>query len=399
MVRLATCVFSFAASVSALSTPSDPRPIVGILTQPLHALVDYNVAFTSYIAASYVEFAESAGLRVVPVHFDASEDDLRTLFSQINGLIFPGGGANIQQVHGNKFRASAQFLFELALEANDEGDRFPIYGICLGFELLMVMAARTDSVLCFDCFASNGLPLPLDITAAARTSSMFAQVTPALWTALTTENITENSHHDGVTPDEFINNRHLRDFFTVLSTNRDRKGKRFVSTVESRIYPITGTQWHPEKNNFEWGKVGRLGYSAFPHSPPAVLLSQLMADQFALKAIESGHRFADDAVKEAVLIYNDEPGPDPAGYFTQIYSWSRGPQDQTSSELSQNSFLNTDQWQVAFCSATLLVLFMGLALRCKVDQHVLRDRLLQEHIDCVPCHFRHAPIDGVLQVL
>ena len=37
-----------------------------------------------------------------------------------------------------------------------------------------------------------------------------------------------------------------------MSTNTDENGIEFVSTIEHKTRPIYGTQWHPEKNNFEW---------------------------------------------------------------------------------------------------------------------------------------------------
>ena len=48
-----------------------------------------------YIAASYVKYLESAGARVVPVLHTASKDNLTSTFNSINGLLYPGGGANL----------------------------------------------------------------------------------------------------------------------------------------------------------------------------------------------------------------------------------------------------------------------------------------------------------------
>jgi len=42
--------------------------------------------------------------------------------------------------------------------------------------------------------------------------------------------------------------------FDVLSTNSDRQGVDFVSSIEAKDFPIYGTQWHPEKNAYEWAK-------------------------------------------------------------------------------------------------------------------------------------------------
>lgn len=39
----------------------------------------------------------------------------------------------------------------------------------------------------------------------------------------------------------------------------------YISTMESKLYPFTATQWHPEKNAFEWGDKLHI-----PHSRGAV---------------------------------------------------------------------------------------------------------------------------------
>merc|ERR1712137_879487 len=115
----------------------------------------------------------------------------------------------------------------------------------------------------------------------------------------------------------------LNDFFQVLSTNVDSRGRQFVSTVEAKNYPISATQWHPEKNNFEWGEIGRLGYAAIPHSSDAVALSQFVASNFVNRARRSTHRFASRADEDKALIYNFAATADPQGYYTQIYMWGK----------------------------------------------------------------------------
>ena len=44
-------------------------------------------------------------------------------------------------------------------------------------------------------------------------------------------------------------NMYLPKLFNVLSTNKDRQGLEFISTVEAAgDLPIFAVQWHPEKN-------------------------------------------------------------------------------------------------------------------------------------------------------
>ena len=82
--------------------------------------------------------------------------------------------------------------------------------------------------------------------------------------------VTYNAHHYGVAPEAYLKNHYLADFFQVLSTNKDRDGKMFVSsgtnnwmhclflflyfyrTVESKHGNVYAYQWHAEKPQFEW---------------------------------------------------------------------------------------------------------------------------------------------------
>jgi len=309
------------------------RPIIGVLTQPLNVEllteddgVGYRHDDRTFIAASYVKFAESAGARVVPLHFDASDVELTDLFRQINGIIFPGGGTDIKKRPGNRFREAAELLYNLAVNATDKGDPFPIHGTCLGFQLLSVIAAKQDGVICGRCYDTEGSPLPLELTDAAAHSAFFSAAPKHLISAITTQNITENSHVSGVEPKQYEENERLKQFFKVLSTNSDSRGRPFVSTIEAQHYPISGTQWHPEKNNFEWGRIGKLGDKAIPHSADAVLLSQYVANNFVNRARQNSHRFASAAAEQKALIYNHAPVPDPQGYYSQIYLWGNAEQ-------------------------------------------------------------------------
>jgi len=182
------------------------------------------------------------------------------------------------------------------------------------------------------CFRTDGTPLPLNFTDEARTSKLFASMPAPLFGALARHDLTENSHTSGIAPDKFVENQRLKDFFHVLSTNEDPvTGRQFASTIEAKHLPISGTQWHPEKNNFEWGKIGKLGYTALPHSPDAVLVSQHFANDFVSRARQSSHRFKSADVESRTLIYNFPAIPDPQGYFAQVYLWggSRYESDQS----------------------------------------------------------------------
>jgi len=92
---------------------------------------------------------------------------------------------------------------------------------------------------------------------------------------LASSNITMNNHFRGIAPNKFIIEPKLTSIFKITSTNMDMNGKPFVSTIESFESPFYGVQYHPEKNNFEYGfqHNSNIPYAAIDHSEEAVALS------------------------------------------------------------------------------------------------------------------------------
>jgi gamma-glutamyl hydrolase len=115
------------------------NPVIGIYTQ--YAPNSLNISRT-YIAASYIKYLDMSGAQVVPVFYNTTEDNLLKLLSQINGVLFPGGDAEIDI--SNKWTANANYIFEYAKAQNDQGRVFPLWGTCLGHELLSYLTAGYD---------------------------------------------------------------------------------------------------------------------------------------------------------------------------------------------------------------------------------------------------------------
>ena len=67
-------------------------------------------------------------------------------------------------------------------------------------------------------------------------------------------NYTYNHHHYSVGVDSYETDAGLKDFWTMTSKSRDdvNTGKYFAASIESKKYPIFGTQFHPEKPSELW---------------------------------------------------------------------------------------------------------------------------------------------------
>jgi gamma-glutamyl hydrolase len=314
---LSICLLLTATIVASVPTEcKNSYPIIGIFSQPSYSNEGNCGGDCLYIAASYVKYIEAAGARVVPINYYADESELEILFNSLNGFLFPGGANNLPP--------SAQYIFDRTVEANDAGDFMPLQGTCLGFEWLLIAASRNQSIL-DPPYNSNSrmdamnLSLPLDFTSAAPTSKLFANAWGSVYAIFETENVTMNNHHYGIYPSHFLKTPSLSTFYSMLSTNKDRKGIEFVSTIEAFDYPIYGYQWHPEKNTFEWGMTDQgIPKEAINHTPAGIEVAQYTGDFFVQLTRNNTHKFSSPSMEAGALIYN-YPVTATFGSFVQEY--------------------------------------------------------------------------------
>jgi len=222
-------------------------PVIGVLSQPLNWDTD-----GSYIEAWYVNWLEAHGARVVPMRYDAPRDETNALMQRVNGVLFPGGGAGINQVSSAYGRFGSS-IFHAAWLA-----RMPFWGTCLGFEQAMLY--------------SSGLPwpgpltkgwdaeelfLPLNLTVDGASTDLNTSLL-ADWPADLKHSISErpwtfHMHQRGVSPKAFAESPKLSEAWHVLATSRDRRGQEFISLVQAQEgLPFFASQFHPEKNAHEF---------------------------------------------------------------------------------------------------------------------------------------------------
>lgn len=279
----------YAAIGIPITTASDRGPIIGVFAHPSSYHGDY-------IAASYVKWVESAGGRVVPIPYSAPKPYLEQLLPQLNGLLFPGGAAAVND--------RAEWLYHQALGLNDQGVHFPVWATCLGFEWLIQLTTNDTDSLTKNLDSMN-ITLPLNFTESARTSRLFSQASLELFSWLGEKAITMNNHELGITPERFDQYSSLAKFFNVLSTNVDRKGIEFISAIEAKRYPVYAVQFHPEKNSFEYGEYeDGIPYEVINHSREGVAAGNFFATFFINEARKNKLRFKDPKVERKALIYN-----------------------------------------------------------------------------------------------
>lgn len=287
-------------------------PVIGIVSVPIenecvtiqdNQFKENDIVDGSCFHSLYVQWLQSAGAKVVPIPYDSSQEKLDSLFSWINGILFTGGEANIKDID-SQYNWATGYLLNKTIIANTENDYFPIWATCMGMQLLCILRSDPD-VLSSDSFDSEEISLPLHLAPEAETSRLLRNVPHNMMTWLQTENITTNLHHDGIKPENFNSRKELTEFFTILSTNLDRKGKSFVSTIEGKTIPVYGAQWHPERPQFEWSPGG--DEHGIAHTPHAISTMQWMSNFFVSEARKNQHEFPTSDLEAKHLIYNWKP--------------------------------------------------------------------------------------------
>lgn len=223
--------FMFLHLCNGMTPVPSERPIIGILSQPiidklLHKFIPYSKN-KSYIATSYVKYVQAAGARVVPIYDTYDKKNLSLIFNSINGLLLPGGGSSLKK---SKYIKTVKRLMKLAIDFNENGGYFPVFGICLGFEAMHVYFEKNQNFLSPLDVENKSLPIKLDESFV--TSRMFFNLTKELRNALEKKGLTANFHKEGIHPSWYKRNDRLGSQYRLLATSVDRAGKPFVAAME-----------------------------------------------------------------------------------------------------------------------------------------------------------------------
>lgn len=135
------------------------------------------------------------------VPYDASDDLLDELLAGVDGVLFTGGGLSLEL--NTTYDTTAMKIFTRVMDSAKNGPRdISLWGTCMGFQLLHVLAAKDLSVLTHSAFDSEGIAWPLMLENQGE-SRMWTAAPNDVIAILGTQNVTVNLHHDGVTPETY----------------------------------------------------------------------------------------------------------------------------------------------------------------------------------------------------
>eukprot|EP01083_Nonionella_stella_P077489 211649_1 len=313
------------ATTRSTTSPGNDSPIIGILTL---SCADYpdNCPYPNtqtYFASRYVKWLESGGARVVPLFADDSFENIRELLSQLNGVLFTGGTAYLQDgnIWWEQFKNIMSYLVEF--HHDNPTQSIPVWGTCLGFQALVVWASGNDDILVSKRASMVSLPLYFTSPLMQNESVMFGindideALRSTVYTNLATKNLTYNHHNSGVSEDVFDKYPTLGGNLSVMANSYDEKGTTFVALVES--HASTGLHWygvqfHPEEVAFVFFPKRNIN-----HDFDTVMANAYFSHFFVNECRIRNSNVMDEEVYNTSVIYNYDPDFVNNGEYVQMY--------------------------------------------------------------------------------
>jgi len=225
------------------------KACIGIITVPLSPNKKYyQVCGDSYISTAHIHMLKRVGLGVIAIPYTIGDDKFQYYMDRVNGLYFPSGG--VFAVNNLDYYNCCKRFMHLAMQANDSGRHFPIWGVCMGMQQMMMIADGNDDLNLLEEFDSFGnLMSTLEFPTDPRETQLLKNVSSDFLQRLQREECTLNNHKMGLSTKTFMNNPRVSKLFRIVSASKDRIGQEYVSIIEAFKYPFYGFQWHPERNN------------------------------------------------------------------------------------------------------------------------------------------------------
>ena len=132
--------------------------MIGVIALPkIHSLHESNIQY----AKKYVKWIESSGAKALIIPYDISLPDLLTVLKSIQGIVFIGGAIENKKLYSHQqyitYVTTLYHAFTTIKTYNDQGHYFPIWGTCLGFEILILFSMHSPSTHLFEYIQKHPL--------------------------------------------------------------------------------------------------------------------------------------------------------------------------------------------------------------------------------------------------
>lgn len=249
---------------------------------------------------------EASGARVVPILFDEDLAVIDELLPKLNGVLFPGGN--------DGYLKTGEHIFKWAMDQNDKGNYYPIWGTCVGYENMAVYVSSSGAPLTSHYCDGESLTMDFIVDDPVKETKMFAGLTldPLYYAE---EAMTFNHRDWGITLETFEKDEGLGSFFkpTALTTD-PMTGDTVVATMEAFNYPFFGTQFHPEKAAMMYS------HPKVNHSWASINYNRYFADRFIELTRQNTNSCGDFSTCQKLIIENSDLYVTDS-YHGNVYAW------------------------------------------------------------------------------
>jgi gamma-glutamyl hydrolase len=140
-------------------------------------------------------------------------------------------------------------IIDIAKEMNDKGNKFTLWGTCLGFEELLLKDSNYK-FLRTRIRTKNTNKLMRWVPENFEISDFKKVLRPEIADAMTKEPITYFTHFYGFSVKMFNSIPELKKEYNIVGYYEKNK-KDIIAAIQHKRYPFYGVQFHPEKILFE----------------------------------------------------------------------------------------------------------------------------------------------------
>jgi gamma-glutamyl hydrolase len=213
--------------------------MIGIITAPN---VKHDLKCTqSYLNLAYIHWIEMADEQAMIIPYDISEKELLVILQRIHGVVWVGGAIENTKTHTktqyNTLINTLFYCYQYAIRENTNGNYYPIWGTCLGFDILLMFANQKPSL------KESLIPFPLH--GVYPTSFTITKSKLKKWFS--------HSMLQKMKKQPCVFHNHKYGNITVPSSvDIISKHDNFINMIEFKEYPFYGVQFHPEQPHTEF---------------------------------------------------------------------------------------------------------------------------------------------------
>jgi gamma-glutamyl hydrolase len=224
--------------------------MIGIITAP--NLKQNLHCGKSYVYDVYIKWIEMAGENAILIPYTIDQKELKILLNRLNGIVWVGGAIENKKKHTkqqyDQLINTLFYTYQHVIRENDKGNYYPLWGTCLGFEILVMFAKNCETL--DEALVDNskhGL-YPCIFTKESRMKEWFSSY-----------RIQQMKQQKCV----FHNHMYGTDTVPSDKVRVVARLDNYINAIEFIDYPIYGTLFHIEQPKTEFGIKIAEEYSHF----------------------------------------------------------------------------------------------------------------------------------------